>query len=92
MWISSSTFNVNHITETLRRIMNIKWTDKITMENRQTETNRNSDKKKKMEIGQDTHYVKKQEQQRKLQWIGILRDIEEEVGRRERGEGQQRMK
>ena len=29
--------------------------------------------------GQDTYYVKKQEQQRKLQWIGILRDIEEEV-------------
>jgi hypothetical protein len=40
----------------------------------------------------DTHYVKKQEQQRKPHWIGILRGIEEAVGRRERGEGQQRMK
>jgi len=35
-------------------VMNIKWTDKDykwrTMENHQTETNRNSDKKKKMEL------------------------------------------
>jgi len=35
----------------------------------------------------DTLYVKKYEQQRKLQWIGILGNIEEEVDRRERGEG-----
>jgi len=37
--------------------------------------------------GLDTHYVKKQDQ-RKLHWIGILKGIEEEVGRRERGEEQ----
>ena len=40
----------------------------------------------------DTHYVKRQEQQRKLHYIGILRDIEGEAGRRERGEGQYRMR
>jgi len=36
----------------------------------------------------DTNYVKKQEQLRKLHWIGILRGIEEEVGQRECGAGQ----
>jgi hypothetical protein len=35
----------------------------------------------------EKHYIKKQEQQRKPYWIGILRGIEEEVGQRERGEG-----
>jgi hypothetical protein len=40
----------------------------------------------------DTHYTKKQEQQRKPHDKGILTDIEEEVGQRERGEGQYRMK
>ena len=39
-------------------------------------------------IGLDTHYIKKQKQQRKLHQIGILRDTEGEAGRRERGEGQ----
>jgi hypothetical protein len=34
------------------------------MENHQTEANRNSDKKKKMELDW-THYIKKQEQERK---------------------------
>jgi hypothetical protein len=58
------------------------------VENHQAETNRNSDKKMENGIGLDTHYVKKQEQERKPHWIGIIRDIEEEVGRRERGEGQ----
>jgi hypothetical protein len=57
------------------------------VENYRTENNRNSDKKKKNETGLDTHYVKQQEQLRKLHWLGILRGIEEEVGRRERGEG-----
>jgi len=42
------------INKCLRRILNIKWTDKDykrrTMENYQTEANRNSDKKKKMEL------------------------------------------
>ena len=72
-------------------IVNIKWTDKITNAELWRIT-----KQKPIEIqikeengtGLDTHYVKKQEQQRKPHWIGIIRGIEEEVGRRERGEGQ----
>jgi hypothetical protein len=42
------------INKCLRQITNIKWTDKDykrrTMKNYQTEANRNSDKKKKMEL------------------------------------------
>jgi hypothetical protein len=58
--------------------MNIKWTDKVTNEELWRIT-----KQKPIEI-----YIKR----RKLNWIGILRGIDEEEGRRERGEGQQRMK
>jgi hypothetical protein len=60
------------------------------VENHQTEVNRNSDKKK--ELDWTRHYVKKQEPYRNPHYIEILRDIEEEVSRRERGEGQHRMK
>jgi hypothetical protein len=49
-------------------------------------------KKEENGIGLDTHYVKKQEQQRKPHEIGILSGTEEEVGRRECGKGQQKMK
>jgi hypothetical protein len=58
------------------------------MENYQTEANSNSNKKKKMELDW-THITQRR---RKPHEFGILRGIEEELGRRERGEGQQRMK
>jgi len=67
--------------------MNIKWTDKITNEELWRITHQKSIENQNG-IGLDTHYVKKQEQYRKLHYIGILRDIVGEVGRRERGEGQ----
>ena len=76
--------------------MNIKWTDKITNEElwRITEQKPIEIQIKKEEngTGLNTHYVKKQKQQRKPHHIGILRDIEEDVGQRECGEGQQRTK
>ena len=73
--------------------MNIKWTDKITNDGlwriTQQKPKENQIKKKENGIGYDAHYAKKQEQQRKQHQIGILRDTKEEVGRRERGEGQE---
>ena len=63
--------------------MNIKWTDKITNEELWRIAHQKSIEnqiKGENGIGLDTHYVKNQEQQRRLHWIGILRDIEEEVG------------
>jgi len=62
------------------------------MENYTTELNRKSVKKEESGSGLDTHFAKKQEQYGKPHLIGIFRDIEEEVGRIERGEGQYRMK
>jgi hypothetical protein len=79
------------VNKCLRRIMNIKWTDKITKEELwRIAQQKPIEKKKKEKIGivLDTHYAKKQEQYIKPQFFGILRDVEEEVGRRERGEGQ----
>ena len=75
--------------------MNIKWTDMITNEElwritKQKQIEIQIKRRKWNWIGH-TH-VKKQEQQRKMHWIGILRDIEEEAGQRECGEGQQRTK
>jgi len=52
------------------------------MENHQKEANRNSGKKKKMEMDW-THIMQK---------AGAIEKTGEEVGRRERGEGQYRMK
>ena len=71
--------------------MNIKWTDKITHEDIWRITNQKSIEnqiKRRKWIGLDTITQKKQEQQRKPRQSRILRDIEEEEGRRERGEGQ----
>jgi hypothetical protein len=62
------------INKCLRRMKNIKWTDKITNEELWRIT-----KQKPIEI---------QIKRRQWNWIGILRNIEEEVGRRKRGEGQ----
>jgi hypothetical protein len=45
-----------------------------------------------MELDRTHNTERSKKKKKKLHWIGILRDIEEEVGRRERGEGQQRMK
>jgi hypothetical protein len=55
------------------------------MENYQTEDNRNSDKKKKIEFDW-THITKRSRSNREN--LGILSGIEEEAGRRECGEGQ----
>jgi hypothetical protein len=58
------------------------------MENHPTEANRKSDKKKKMELN-FTHITQRtgsnRENSIRLESLGI---IEEEVGRRERGEGE----
>jgi hypothetical protein len=52
------------------------------------ETNRNSDKKKKIELDRTHICQEAAATKKKLHWIGILRDIQEEVGQREHGEGQ----
>ena len=62
------------------------------MENHQTEANRNSGKEKKMKLDWTYIMERSRSNREKPHQIGILRDVEEEVGRRERGEGKQRMK
>jgi hypothetical protein len=68
--------------------MNIKWIDKVTNEElwRITQQklieNQIRGRKKKMELYW-THITQRSSSNRKKQhWIGILRDTEEEVGRR----------
>ena len=83
------------VNKCLRRIMKIKWTDKITYQElwriTQQKSIENQIKIRKWNwIGHN--YAKKQEQQRKPHQTGIHRDIEEEVDRSGCGEEQQKMK